>query len=531
MIDRVAVLLLTSLLAAQQQELPMHKRTVFSPVAGQILVGGKPVAELEVVQRFSWLSVDDGEAHTKTDAQGRFAFPAVSVRKLRAPKDVLIEQDIEVRYQGKQVSLWNLIKQNTDLEGELGGPIELVADLDQPSRELKIPVAADSVAVLNGVATPRLPYLEKWERIRGQVTAQGVGRALKAFLASAEGMKGLSGFFPAIGDEHLRVAEVVSVQEVQLSDGFLFAEPESGHYAVREAPRFVGFTTRAQVGVRLESGEELTAKFFCWNLLLPLDAEGKPKYQATISDRWEVDTRDFLRQRAERALVPARVTALVRSCLQTNPGEDFLSAFGAKTASALSIEAAELKEVQVQAAKDDWALLSVFGQARGRAGKREAQHSFQGHLSVALASLGKPEYQLAAGQQAPRFEVYRFQVSLETDKKVYELGEKIVLIFRVENLMDSEQRFLKWHTPFEGFRNDFLDLQRIGGATVRYQGILASRAPPGEDSYLKIGPRQTATSQIEITEAYPVAERGDYVLRYKGLPQGILTGETRFSVR
>lgn len=534
----------------------MQKRVLFSPVKGQLLAGGKPVAKREVVQRWQWLGVDEGETRVVTDADGRFSFPEVSVRKLRAPKDVLLVQDLEVLHQGQKVSLWNLTRQSLGESGahaELGGtPIELLADLDQQPREVKLPIDPDTLSTVSGVATFRHPYFERWERTRRQVTDEGVAQALKSYLSSEEGAKGLAAFFPAVGQTRRVVSKVVGVSEVKLEDGFLFSG-DDGHYAVREAPRFVGFTTRAKVALELDSGEALTVGFFAWKLLLPLDGEGKPKWEARFRDRWEVDARDWVRKQAEALLVPAKAADLVRAQLPLTPGEQLLEAVGAKSGEkrgdkagtksrdktgdpALTVKGVEVSAVKIDGIKDDWAVLNVLGQARLEVSGREERPRFRAFLSVQLASLAGPEYRLSPGKDAPHFRAFPFAVALEMDKKVYAPGEKIVLRFQVENLMGTPQRFLKWHTPFEGFRNDFLDVERVGaggggvGEKVEYSGILASRAPPGPEAYLTLKPGEKAKSEIEITEAYPVKAKGEYVLRYKPL-DAVWADETRFTVR
>jgi hypothetical protein len=533
MANHAAFILATTILAFQAGAFPMQKRTIFSPVRGQILLAGKPVAQLEVVQRYQWLSVDDGEVRIKTDANGRFAFPEVSVRKLRQPKEVFIVQELDVMHQGAKVTLWNHTKQNMTLNGELGDEaIELVADLEKPAQEVKLPVAPGAVVVINGVATFRHPYLERWAHLQGSVTAAGAGHALKRFLASPQGLAGLKPFFPAVGAEVRSVTEIVDVKDVRLSDGFLYTEAKSGSFAVKGEPRFIGFTTHAQLTLKLDSGEQLSSGFFAWTMFLPIDESGHSTSEVHFSDRWEIDVRNYIRSRAEAVLVPSKVAALVRARLQEAPEAEFLEAFALKPGDrGLGIEGVEVDEVRVDGVKDDWAVLRIAGRASVRLAGRESHPRFRGTITVQLASLGDEAYRLSPGKDQPRFKVLRFRVSLATDKKVYAPGEKIVLKFQVENLMDSPQRFLKWHSPFEGFHNDFLDLEPVaGGEKVGYTGPLASRGPPRPESFLPLGPLEKASSEIEITECYPVSAKGDWVLRFKPLDQ-VEVNETRFSIR
>ena len=500
-----------------------------SPVHGRLLVAGKPISKIKVVQRWQWLGEDDGTAETITDAKGRFQFPQVSRRSSRAPKDVLLIQDLEATYRGKTVSLWNLTRQDLEANGELGGaPIELTADLDDAPKEVKLPVGPGKRAIITGLATFRHPYLEQWERVRARLKPAGVGRALKAFLASPEGVNGLAAFFPAVGATHRRVAEIVSVSEVKLEDGALYAAIDQGRYALEETARFVGATTRAKVLMRLDSGEEVAAGFFAWAVLLPLDERGAPRWEAHFADRWEVDTRDWIRQQARSQLAFPQVAQLVRRGLQASPGAQVREAVGT---GALTVDAVEVDSVEIDGVKDDWAILNALVRTTLRVGKRAEHPRVRAFLTVQLASLGGSEYRLSPGKDAPTFRPFRFGVTLTTDKPGYARGEKILLRFDVENLMGTPQKFLRWHTPFEGFRNDFLDVQPSGGGEpVPYQGILASRAPPGPSAYLTLAPGEKATSSIELTEAYPVEKPGAYVVRYKPL-DAVWAGEARFSVR
>lgn len=511
----------------------MLKRVLFSPVTGQLLVGGKPVPRREVVQSWQWLGVDEGTTRVVTDDDGRFSFPEVSVRKARTPKDVLLIQDLEVLHEGKKVSLWNLTRQSLEANGELGGePIELRADLDQPPREVKLPVGPDTMSTISGVASFRHPYLERLERTQRRVTPERVAESLKTYLASPEGTKGLASYFPAVGKTRRAVAKVSGVAEVKLDDAFLYSGNDAAQYAAHEVPRFIGFTTHAKVKLELDSGEALTVGFFAWKLLLPLDGAGEPKWDPQFRERWEVDSRDWLRKQAEALLVPATAAKLVRAQLSLSPGQQLLAAVGAKPGrNGFTVEGVEVSAMKIDGIKDDWAVLNVLGQARLNVSGREERPRFQGYLTVKLASLESSEYRLSPDADAPHFRAFPFAVTLETDKKVYAPGEKIVLRFQVENVMGTPQKFLMWHTPFEGFSNDFLDIEPVGGGDkVGYTGMLASRAPPGPDDYLKLKPGEKAKSEIELTQAYPVKEKGEYVLRYKPIDSA-WADETRFTIR
>lgn len=529
---RTLVLVLALLVAALAWSNPLSKRTVFSSVSGQVLEHGQPVAGLELLQRYDWLSVDAGEARTVTDAQGRFRFPAVQLRKLRAPRDILITQEITARRGDRTVTLWSLTKTSTGLDAELGGqPIDLTAHLDGPEREVKIPVSATEISVISGVSQLNLPYLRQLQQAQAQLSADGVARALQRMLSTPAGLAQLNRFFPAVGDRRVQAREVTRVDGVELSDMFLYAGAKAERYAAREAPSHIGFCTRARVTLALTAGEPLSTTFFAWTLLLPLDAGGALGDALSSRGTWEVDTRDYLKGLVKAAVDPARLRPLLLRQVQREPGERLLEAFGSKaTAAKIRVEDLSVDAVEVDAVKEDTGYLQVRGAIRVHHDGQAHAYDYRGATTVALSSLASADYREAAGGEAPRLRLIQFQVGLKTDKKVYHLGEPITLSFTVTNLMACPTRFLMWHTPFEGFRNDFLQIARQGGGEVGYSGALVSRAPPDDDSYLALAPGASRTSEIEITQAYPIAEKGAYTLSYRGLIDAMATSSTEFLV-
>lgn len=508
----------------------MFKHTVFSPVRGQVLLAGLPVAQCEVVQRYDWLGMKKGEARATTDSEGRFSFPAITVRKLRA-RDVLIVQDLEVVHAGQKISLWNLTRQSTGMNDELGGqPLVLIADLDQPPQEYKIPVAADRIAEISGVGRPDVPFISQLAALRAQVTEGAVAQALLARLRSVDARQHLDSFFPSIGGARTSVRDVARVDGVELSDWSLYQTAEPPAYAVHEVPGFIGFTTRAQVGLVLDSGEELTCRFFAWTVFLPV-TEGRPVFDARLSERWEIDVRDFVKRQVEHRLDRGRVAATMLERVQREPWPELRAAFGLEANQpGPAIVSVDLSAVEVLHVVRGAAGLSVAGELTFGPEQRSAVHRFRGYLPVQIGAMEGAAYALAEGD-APRFQLVRFNVRLRTDKPVYAPGETVMLEFTVENLLEQPSRFLKWHTPFEGFRNDYLAIRHAGSTEdVPYSGALVSRAPPGEDSYLVLGPRESATSHIDVTEAYPLSEKGTYSLAYKGIVDGVQTDSTTFSV-
>jgi hypothetical protein len=531
-----ATLLLMTLLAAAvapgTEARSMSDCVPFSKVQGQLLASGRPVPGQEVLQHWNWLGSKSGDARAVTDAEGRFTFPEMRLSCRGPQHDADVVQTIEVRHHGRTVQLWSVARKGMEANAELGGePIVLVADLDQEPREVSLPVGPEALTVVSGMAQFRHPYLARWERTRAQVTPEGVARALAAYLASPGAAKRLATFFPAVGRERSRVAKVTGVSALDLTDGMLFADGEAGRYAVLEAPRYAGFTARARVSVALTSGETLTADFFAWKLLLPLDDSGRPLGDLRVSGTWELDTRSWIKSRADALLVPERVAALVRARLPLDPGASLLAALGAKPRAALTVSEAVAREARVVGVKDTTATLRFLGPVRLQVAGRDERVLVEASLAVPLASLAEAEYRLAPGREPPTYRPIPFAVTLSTDKSAYTAGEPITLRFVVRNTMGTPQSFLLWHTPFARFDNNYLHIALAGGGEpVGYTGALVSRAPPAAGDYRTLRPGESAAAEIEITQAYPVRARGEYVLRYSPLGS-LLANEARFTIR
>ena len=58
---------------------------LFSAVDGIVLMGGKPVEGVEVLQDYAWHWTDEKARNvTRTDAKGRYQFPAITGRSFTA---------------------------------------------------------------------------------------------------------------------------------------------------------------------------------------------------------------------------------------------------------------------------------------------------------------------------------------------------------------------------------------------------------------------------------------------------------------
>ncbi|TBV03260.1 DUF6795 domain-containing protein [Phytopseudomonas dryadis] len=98
---------------------------LFSEVEGTVLLDGQPVEGVEVGQEYHWhWKNEHRKSSTKTGANGRFHFPAVTGKSLTAgliPHEPAIGQRITLRYQGKEHKGWVFSKHNYDNLGEVKG--------------------------------------------------------------------------------------------------------------------------------------------------------------------------------------------------------------------------------------------------------------------------------------------------------------------------------------------------------------------------------------------------------------------------
>lgn len=110
----------------------MAKLCVFSDVEGVVRVGGQPVADALVVRSWSWVSGEPRTDSVRTDAQGRFTFPAIYERSLLRsilPVEAVVKQRILIRRAAQEHVGYDFVKRNYEPNGEFGRPLRLSCDL------------------------------------------------------------------------------------------------------------------------------------------------------------------------------------------------------------------------------------------------------------------------------------------------------------------------------------------------------------------------------------------------------------------
>ncbi|XXF08715.1 hypothetical protein J3Q00_22500 [Pseudomonas sp. D2-3] len=108
---------------------------LFSEVEGTVLLDGKPAQGVEIEQEYHWHWKNEHRKNSvKSDAQGRFHFPAVTAKSLTAgfmPHEPVIGQRLTLRYQGKDHKGWVFTKHNYDNLGEVKNrPLKFICELN-----------------------------------------------------------------------------------------------------------------------------------------------------------------------------------------------------------------------------------------------------------------------------------------------------------------------------------------------------------------------------------------------------------------
>jgi len=107
------------------------------------------------------------------------------------------------------------------------------------------------------------------------------------------------------------------------------------------------------------------------------------------------------------------------------------------------------------------------------------------------------------------------------------LDDSIPLHFNVFNPTEDTLRFTKYHTPFEGFLNNFLTIKDADGNELAYIGPMAKRVmPPVAESYMTVAPHDSLSVNIDLKKGYRFEKKGTYTIQYNGgNMSGIANGE------
>jgi hypothetical protein len=112
----------------------MFKVCLFSPVKGKVVLKGQPVVGAVIERSYDWAwKKQKGRDETTTDQNGEFSLPAIygtMVLGSVLPHEPVIDQTINIQYQGKTYEAWYFHKGEYSEHGELSGrPLNLLCDL------------------------------------------------------------------------------------------------------------------------------------------------------------------------------------------------------------------------------------------------------------------------------------------------------------------------------------------------------------------------------------------------------------------
>lgn len=149
------------------------------------------------------------------------------------------------------------------------------------------------------------------------------------------------------------------------------------------------------------------------------------------------------------------------------------------------------------------------------------RYEFTTFLCLSLVSLQEGDCKLVINRHCDiTFRLPTFAFEIAMDRSEFPFNGGLVLHFTVTNLLPKKNVFLIWHTPLEGFRNEFLKIVHVAsGDEICYEGIHAGRVPPSRDSgsciELAAGTKKSAT--IDLREAYTFARPGRYRVTFVAL--------------
>jgi len=111
--------------------------------------------------------------------------------------------------------------------------------------------------------------------------------------------------------------------------------------------------------------------------------------------------------------------------------------------------------------------------------------------------------------------------------RVVRLSDSLYMVFKVYNPTSDTLRFTQYHTPFEGFINNFLTITDDTGQEVPYRGAMAKRVmPPPADTYCEVAPATSDSIRFSIKKGYAITKPGRYTIQYNaGHVSGIANGK------
>lgn len=135
-------------------------------------------------------------------------------------------------------------------------------------------------------------------------------------------------------------------------------------------------------------------------------------------------------------------------------------------------------------------------------------------LVLACAGAGKPSPAQPGVMMSDEPQDGVLQYRLETGDS-HVVGQAVILGFTLENLGDETLWILKWYTPLEGIAGKIFRVTR-DGEDLPYQGLMVKRGDPRREDYVRLGPGESASQEVDLSEAYDLSLPGEYRVEFSG---------------
>lgn len=133
-------------------------------------------------------------------------------------------------------------------------------------------------------------------------------------------------------------------------------------------------------------------------------------------------------------------------------------------------------------------------------------------LTLLIIPIGCAPTSLGEATEATQMPETDLMARIET-LSVLPTGEAVDLSFTLTNNTDTSLYVLKWYTPLEGIAGEIFRVER-DGQPVPYQGILATRAAPSAEDYVRLEPGASASAEVNLATAYDFSQAGAYTIAF-----------------
>ena len=529
-------------------------KVLFSEVSGRLLHNGRAVKNQEVRQTFTWLGVDQGEASTRTDKHGYYSFPAITSTKDQpeGEDDIFIMQTIGTDYKDQSYTLWQTTKYDFLNRGELGGhPIRMVNELNDESRNYMLPTFGEYRTNLDGVLELDHPYVKETELGRKLIekNRKKFEDQLLEKLNSPELLKQLNSSFTNPILQPYEIEAITELAGMKISDYSPCTDSLCSDVSL-EKNSYIGFTLACRALVRLSTGKLYYTDLYWPKASASLEPEAEFELEGNYTEL-SIDNRELLKEGLAGFLDTEQMAELLEEIITTSPDEgtayildsrlsmaDFIYDHKELPADykpgykleALSVSRLSPSHVNTE---EDYASVNAVGKL-SVAGHPNT-YSFSAWICLSLRSLNTGDYVPVRNEKCSvQFNIPVFSFDIEMTKPEFRKDEPLMMSFTVTNLLPKENIFLKWHTPFEGFRNEFLEVMHMeSGTGIRYEGILASRAAPqkGDGSYIEFAAGASENTGIDLRKAYTFEKKGLYQVFFSGYSTEGQKASTEFNLK